>query len=316
MTSTLDPQISSLLGLVAKSGSPELYTLSPEQARELYSLNVKKLAGESPIIRGSIDKIIDCHKSELPIRIYRPDVEHNMKLPVVVFFHGGGWSFGSVDSHDHICRWLTAKSECIFVSVDYRMGPEHKFPAAVEDALMATQWVIDRASDFGADNERIAIAGDSAGANLATVVSLIMRDKNISSIRAQLLIYPATDMTMSFPSHRLFGEGYRLTRPLMVWCLANYLKDGRDMFDFRASPLFANDHSRLPPALIMTAGYDPLRDEGEAYANKLLNSGVPVEYICYEGMIHGFIGMLGLVDVAKSAILDASVYLKDMLYQN
>jgi acetyl esterase/lipase len=314
MTNDLDPQISALLDLVAKSGVPELNTLPPEQAREQYLLNVKKIVGETPKIRKTIDRTIDSPEGELPIRIYWPDIEQADKLPVLVFFHGGGWSIGSIESHDHVCRWLTANSECIVVSVEYRMGPEHKFPAAVEDAMTATEWAIRNATEIGADAGRIGIGGDSAGANLATVVSILMRDKNISAIKTQLLIYPATDMSMSHASHKLFGEGYRLTRPLMVWSVANYLRDGRDMLDFRASPLLAKDLSNLPPALIMTAGFDPLRDEGEAYANKLRESGVAVKYVCYEGMIHGFIGMPNVVDTSKTALLDSSAYLKEMLY--
>lgn len=313
MKNLLDPQISTLLELFADSGAAELYTLPPEQAREQYLLGIKKLSGKPPVIAKAIDRTIDGAGGPLSIRIYRPDDEQDNKLPVLVFFHGGGWSIGGLESHDHICRWLTAKSGCLLISVDYRLGPEHKFPAAVEDALTATQWTIQHATEIGADAGRLGLGGDSAGANLAAVVSIMMRDMGSSSIKTQLLIYPATDMTMSHPSHTAYGEGYRLTRPMMVWSVANYLREGRDMFDFRASPLLAKDHSNLPSALIMTASFDPLRDEGEAYAEKLRSSDVAVDYICYEGMIHGFIGMPGVVDAAKTALSYAAAYLKKQL---
>jgi len=309
----LDPQIYALLAKAAESGNPELCTFPIGQARELYQINAATLAGEPPKIRTSIDKIIDSPGGRLPVRIYWPHVQHDSVLPVLLFFHGGGWCVGSIESHDHICRWLAANSDCIVVSVDYRMGPEHKFPAAVEDAIAATEWVLENGAEIGADPERIGVGGDSAGANLAAVVSLLLRDRNTSSIKAQLLIYPATDMTMSLESHKIFGEGYRLTRPMMVWSVVNYLQDGEDVFDYRASPLLASDHSNLPPAMIMTAGYDPLRDEGDAYMHKLRESGVPVKYVCYEGMIHGFIGMIGAVDTAATALLDASAFLKEAL---
>ncbi len=192
------------------------------------------------------------------------------------------------------------------MAVDYRLGPEHKFPAAIEDAAAAVRWAAANARDLGADLLRLAVGGDSAGGNLAAVAALDAQGHGGPDICFQLLIYPATDMTASFPSHAAFGAGYRLTRPLIAWSLVNYLRDGRDMLDPRASPLFADDFSGLPPAFILTAGFDPLRDEGKAYADKLAHAGVTVRYQCYETMIHGFIGMTGVLDGAGNALGDAA----------
>jgi len=314
VASALDPQIRALLEQASESNAPELCTFPIEKARELYQGNAATLAGEPPKVGKSVDRSIAGPGGDLPMRIYWPDTQADTKLPVLLFFHGGGWCIGSPETHDHVCRWLTANSDCIVVSVDYRMGPEHKFPAAVDDAVAATEWVLENAAEIGADRQRVGVGGDSAGGNLAAVVSLIMRDRNAGSIRAQLLIYPATDMTMSHESHKLFGAGYRLTRAMMVWSVVNYLQAGADVFDFRASPIMASDHTNLPSAMIITAEFDPLRDEAEAYAVKLRESGVSVSGVCYDGMIHGFIGMTGVVDAAMTALLDASAFLKETLY--
>ncbi len=191
------------------------------------------------------------------------------------------------------------------ISVDYRLAPEHKFPAAVDDALAVTQWIASNSATVGADGSRLAVGGDSAGGNLAAVTALLARDLGGPDLVFQLLLYPATDMTMDHESHTTFATGYRLTRPVMAWSLTNYLRDGTDMVDPRASPILAEDHSNLPPAWVMTAGFDPLRDEGKAYADTLSAAGVDVEYRCYDGMIHGFLGMTGAVDVAREALADA-----------
>jgi len=312
--SALDPQVRALLEQASASNAPELCNFPIEKARELYQQNAAVLASEPPTIEKSIDRSIAGPGGDLHVRIYWPNTQCNSELPVFLFFHGGGWCLGSRDTHDHICRWLTANSDCIVVSVDYRMGPEHKFPAAVEDAVAATEWVIENAAEIGADPQRIGVGGDSAGGNLAAVVSLIMRDRKVDSLKAQLLIYPATDMTMSHESHKLFDAGYRLTRAMMVWSVVNYLQAGADVFDFRASPLLAPDHTNLPSAMIMTAGFDPLRGEADAYALKLRASGVAVKRVCYDGMVHGFIGMTDVVAVSTTALLDAAAFLKETLH--
>jgi acetyl esterase/lipase len=194
--------------------------------------------------------------------------------------------------------------------VDYRMGPEHKFPAAVEDAYAATKWIAEHAGELQLDKDRIGIGGDSAGGNLSAVVTLLAREQGELQLCCQVLIYPATDMLMRFPSHATCGDGYRLTRTSIAWFINGYLRNGEDMYDYRASPLMAADHGGLPPAFILTAAFDPLKDEGEAYANKLKEQGVPVKYHCYEGMVHGFIAMPGAVDMAKTALQDTAAFIR------
>ena len=309
----LDPQIAALLERAKESGAPELQTLSPTKARELYVEGVKLITGTPPQIGAVEDHIIATADAALPTRLYRPGATSSAPLPILVYFHGGGWSFGSIETHDHICRWLCAESEMLVLSVDYRLGPEHKFPAAVNDAIAATQWAADNASALGADPAKLCIGGDSAGGNLAAVTTLQARDNGGPAIAFQLLIYPATDMSMSYPSHAAFGDGLRLTRPLMVWSVSNYLRDGNDITNPRASPLLAADHSGLPPALIITAAFDPLRDEGKAYADKLSGAGVPVQYICAEGVIHGFVGMTGNVNAARRTLKFAGAVLREAM---
>ena len=295
----LDPEVAAVLAAAVANGAPELYRLSPAEARARYLLGMSAVMGPAPHVWRVGDTVIPGPGGELTLRLYRP---RDGLLPALVFFHGGGWSFGGLDTHDRLCRWLCRLSGCLVAAVDYRLAPEHKFPAAVEDAVAATRWVAQHASAIGVDPARLAVGGDSAGANLAAVVALNARDAGAPAVRFQLLIYPAVDMTMSSPSHAHFGDGYRLTRPQMVWSCANYLRDGGDLLDPRASPLFAEDHSRLPPALIVTAEFDPLRDEGQRYAAALTNRGSAVTYHCEKGMIHGFVGMTGAVGRARTVL--------------
>lgn len=302
----LNPQVVSYLEAVQRRNLPEIYQLTPDDARDQYCAGMRAVAGTPPEIGEVTDRVIPGPAGDIPVRLYRPPDAGPDPLPVLIYFHGGGWSFGNLDSYDHVCRWICALAGCLVAAVDYRLGPENKFPAAVEDALAAVQWVSGNGRVIGADPEKLAVGGDSAGGNLATVAALELRHRLTPPLRFQLLIYPATDMTMRCASHGEFGEGYRLTRPLMVWSAANYLSDGRDMMDPRASPLFAKNISGLPPAFILTAGFDPLRDEGKAYAQKLTDAGVAVKYHCYDDMIHGFIGMTGILDVARQALNDAA----------
>lgn len=313
MTNELDPQVADLLRAADEAGVPPIHSLPYKEAREFYLLTSKKLAGEPPDKLDVSDLIIETSVAPVPIRIYRPPGTSDQPLPALVYFHGGGWCIGDLDSHDHVCRWLAAHSACVLISVDYRMGPEHKFPAAVEDAFAATEWIASHAAELKIDANMIGIGGDSAGGNLSAVVTLLAKEQGGPHLVCQLLIYPATDMLMRFPSHVSCGDGYRLTRTSIVWFINGYLRDGEDMYDFRASPLMAENHANLPPAFILTAAFDPLADEGEAYANKLKEGGVAVKYHCYEGMVHGFIAMPGAVDMAKTALLDAAGYIKQQL---
>jgi acetyl esterase len=233
-------------------------------------------------------------------------------LPVVVYFHGGGFVIGDIATHDAICHRLAAGVPALVVSVDYRLAPEHPFPAAVEDCDAATGWVSAHAVELGADPARLAVAGDSAGGNLATVVARHARDRGGPPVAFQLLIYPGIDMTRSFPSHSENGEGYLLDTDTMTWFLGNYLADA-DPRHPDASPIFAEDLSNLPPALVLTAEFDPLRDEGEAYAQRLREAGVVATTSRYDGMIHAFYGLDGILDSAKSATAETTAALRDAL---
>ena len=313
MTDELDPQLAELLQAADDAGIPPIHSFSYVDARDFYVLTSKKLAGDPPTNLDISEKIIPAPFVDIPIRIYRPQGTLEQLMPALIYFHGGGWCIGDLESHDHVCRWLASHSGCVVISVDYRVGPEHKFPAAVEDAYMASEWIATHAKELKLDVNRIGIGGDSAGGNLSAVVTLLAKEQGGPQFCCQLLIYPATDMLMRFPSHALCGDGYRLTRTSIAWFINGYLRNGEDMYDQRASPLMAESHADLPPAFIMTAAFDPLKDEGEAYATKLKESGVEVKYHCYEGMVHGFIAMPGAVDMAKTALLDAAGYIKQQL---
>jgi acetyl esterase len=235
----------------------------------------------------------------IPLRLYRHG-EGSSQRPVLVYFHGGGWVIGDLDTHDTLCRQLALASGCVVVSVDYRMGPEHPFPAAVDDACAATRWVAAQAAALGLDATRLAVGGDSAGGNLAAVVSLALRGE--LPLAFQLLIYPATDQHRTHESHRRNAQGYLLTADTMTWFHDHYITDPAHDDDWRASPLRHPDLSRLPPALVLTAGYDPLRDEGMAYAQRLSESGVWATLVSFERQIHGFMPMGRVIDEANEAV--------------
>ena len=231
---------------------------------------------------------------------------------MLVFFHGGGWVICDLDSHDSLCRSFANRACCVVVSVDYRLAPEHKFPAAVEDAYAATQWVANNASRINGDPTRIAVGGDSAGGNLAAVVAIMARDHNKPSLKYQLLIYPATDVSSTnTDSYRNYADGYFLTKGDGEWFCHHYLNCAEDRLNPSVSPLLTPDLSRLPPALVITAGFDVLRDEGESYAKRLKEAGVSVKCTRYEGMIHGFMSMDGLLDQARNGIEEASTALRE-----
>jgi len=228
----------------------------------------------------------------------------------MVYFHGGGWVFGDLDSHDPLCRELCNLARCVVVSVDYRRAPEDRFPAAVDDSIAAVRYVAEHAADFGIDASRLAVGGDSAGGNLATVAALTLRDQGGPRLAFQVLIYPVTDFAMDAPSYTSIANGYTLTRDRMGYFRELYLRGPQDVGDWRASPLKAQDLSRLPPALIIAAGHDPLVHEGKAYADRLTAAGVPVTYTCYDGLVHGFASMAGAMDAGHTAIAEAATALK------
>jgi acetyl esterase len=236
----------------------------------------------------------------VPIRIYKSSLAAGQ--PGLVFFHGGGFVICDLESHDGLCRALSQAVGCTVISVDYRLAPEHKFPAAVEDAYAATAWVMKNAAALGLDERRIAVGGDSAGGNLATVAAMLMRDRGGPRLRHQLLIYPVTDLTCTTESYNLFARDYFLTKEMMEWFRDHYLPKGHNPADPLASPLHMQNLSDLPPATIITAEYDPLRDEGETYAQRLKAAGVAVDVARYDGVFHGFFSMAGVLPQADKAL--------------
>lgn len=298
----LHPQARALLDFIEARGIPPTHTLSPADARAFYRerrVATQPLPAEVAEVR---DLAADGPHGTIPVRLYRPLGSGAGPLPVLVYYHGGGWVIGDLDTHDVLCRELANGAGCAVVAVDYRMGPEHRFPAAVDDALAATRWVRREAAALGLDANRLAVGGDSAGGNLAAVVSIAARDAGDLPIAFQLLIYPATDMRRGHPSHQANGQGYLLTSDTMTYFHDHYITDPAHDLDWRASPLLHADLSKLPPALVLTAGYDPLRDEGAAYAEALTAAGNHAVYVCFERQIHGFITMGKVLDEANTAV--------------
>lgn len=299
----LDPQVQAVLEMVVKAGRPAYHTLLPKEARQLF-LETRPAVTPTPPEIGRVRSLMaETSHGSIPLRVYRPaGVPDATRLPVYVYFHGGGWVIGDLNTHDVVCRQLTAASGASVVSVDYRLAPEYKFPAAADDAWAATQWVVGHAAELGLDADRLAVGGDSAGGNLAAVVALMARDAGGPALRLQVLIYPVTDVMRETRTYADFADGYMLTRDSMRWFIAHYLTSKDDARDWRVSPLRAPSLAGLPPALIVTAGFDPLRDEGEMYAGRLRDAGNRVDYVCYGGMVHGFLGMGKLLDTTGRAI--------------
>ena len=299
----LDPQAANVIDLIVRSGRPPYHQLSPKEARQMFRDTRPASTPPAPQIGGVRDLMAETSSGSIPLRVYRPaGVGDSQRLPALVFFHGGGWVIGDFETHDVLCRQLTAEAGVSVVSVDYRVAPEHKFPAAVDDAWAATRWVVAHAAELGIDAARLAVGGDSAGGNLAAVVALLARDVGSPHIGLQILIYPVTDLVSESRSYADLADGYMLTRDSMRWFKAQYLAANADAADWRVSPLRAPSLADLPPALVITAGYDPLRDEGEAYARRLREAGVSVDAVCFGGMIHGFVPMGRLIETAFRAV--------------
>jgi len=304
----LDPALREFLDQVAASGR-SFSSLEPAELRSMFEL----MSGLGTLPEHPVpaeDREIPGAAGPIPVRIYRPEADG--PLPVVVYLHGGGFVIGSVATHNPLCQQIASGVPAVVVSVDYRLAPEHPFPAAVEDCVAATRWVAEHATELGADPSRLAVAGDSAGGNLTAVVSLRARDAGGPSIAFQLMIYPVTDMTGSMPSCEENGEGYLLTTESMEWFGQLYLGD-RDRRQPDASPLLVEDLSGLPAAAIVTAEFDPLRDEGEAYGRRLQDAGVRTEVRRYDGMIHGFMQFDAIAPNAQGAVHDVVTILRDAL---
>lgn len=307
----LDPQVQILLDMAKKAALPEVWQLTPDQGREQYATRVNKLKFNETIFRTE-DRRIPGPGSDIPIRIYTPrELKPGEKLPVLLWFHGGGFVIGSLDTHDSACRMLANKADCLVVSVDYRLAPEHRFPAGVEDCQAAMKWAALHAVEFGGDAGCMAVGGDSAGGNLAAVMAILARDAAHPKLVFQLLIYPCVAPEPETASHHKFKEGYILSRNSITWFYKQYLRSGKDVKDFRFAPLLLDDLSSLPPAHIIVAGYDPLRDEGIDYAKKLIEAGNRVRLTNYEGMVHGFFLMGGALDAARRAVAESAEALRE-----
>lgn len=299
----LDAQARQVCEMIVAAARPPIETLAPTAARVAYLASCRVLQADAEAVAEVRDLRAAGPAGPIPLRFYRGQgCEAARPQPALVYFHGGGWVIGDLDSHDQICRALANAARRIVVAVDYRLAPENKFPAAVEDALAATRWIAEHAAELGVDPGRLVVGGDSAGGNLAAVVALTARHDPRLPIGAQLLIYPGTDMSRERASHRRHAEQLPLTRSAMQWFLGHYLADARDREDWRASPLRAGDFHGLAPALVITAGFDPLCDEGDAYAEALKGAGVGVTHARFAGQIHGFLSMGRFIDDAGRAI--------------
>lgn len=290
----LDAEARTLLDLMEeaiKAGRPKLETLPHAVGRQAVDKMSEDSEADPPEVAETIDGAFAGPGGPIQYRRYRPLGVAAGGLPTLIYYHGGGFVIGTIETHDSTCRRLANRSRCQVISIDYRLSPEHPFPAPIDDGLAAFRHVRDNAAALGADPARLAVGGDSAGGAIAAVVCQAMRDAREQGPAFQMLIYPATDSSKESGSRKSFAEGYFLTKGLMDWFWKAYVPAGTDLSDLRLSPLLARDFAGLPPAFVLTAGYDPLRDEGRAYADRLIDAGVKTTYVNYPGTIHGFFSL-------------------------
>ena len=312
MPVVLDPDAAAVYKAFQEAGRPAYETLPPSEAREYY-LAARLIANPEPPELGKVEELaIPASHGAVPARLYVPKTlrKTGTLAPCLVFFHGGGWVIGDLETHDVVCRKLAVEGELIVISVDYRLAPEHKFPAAVEDAIGATKWIAANAQELGIDASRLSVGGDSAGGNLAAVVALAARDGDGPKIAGQLLIYPATEARRTHPSQSEPDTSILLTHSVTTWFYWNYLNGAADLDDWRASPARAKTLKGLPSAYVLTVGADPLRDEGEEYAVRLRDAGVAVTYRHFPGQFHGFFTMGKLLNQANVAASEIGAWLK------
>ena len=303
----LDPQAQKLVDALADLGLKPVEDSTPAEARE--SMRART-AGLGPVedVADVTDYRVPVEGAEITVRVYSPG--GTTPRPALVFYHGGGWVIGDLYTHDGICRSLTNAVGCVVASVDYRLAPEFKYPVAGEDSYAALRWVVASAARLGIDPRRVAVGGDSAGGHLSTVVALMARDRRGPALMQQVLLYPVTNHDFDTPSYHENATGYVLTREAMRWFWRHYLPSPAQGREPHASPLLAPNLAGLPPALVITAECDPLRDEGEAYAARLRDAGVPVTLTRYTGMFHGFFRMTRLLDKAKAALDEVAASLR------
>jgi acetyl esterase len=308
----LHPQVQALHDQLVRDQVPGLYTMSIEAARAADRRGSVGTAGDVAQLAGVADLSVPGPAGPLPARLYRPEAA----LPpaaALVYFYGGGWSLGSLDTSDAVCRALAREAGCVTIAMGYRLAPENKFPAAVHDCYAGIAWVAEHAVQLGIDPARLAVGGDSSGGNLAAAVALLARDRGGPALAHQLLIYPNTDYQAGTPSMRDCTDQYFFNPRSVAWYWGMYLAAPQDGASPLASPLRAPDLTGLPPATVITAEYDPLRDEGERYAAALAAAGVPAPVIRYDGMMHGFFTMLGTLDTARAAVTEAATRLRAAL---
>ncbi|QNE18966.1 alpha/beta hydrolase [Kribbella qitaiheensis] len=301
----LDPQVEAMRSQREAADVPQLYTQTLAEARAADLASIQAAGGSLEQVHHVEDVVME--ESGLPLRIYRP--EGSDPLPTLVYFFGGGWTLGSIDTADGICRQLANAVPCQVITVGYRLAPENPFPAAVDDCHQATQWIAAHAAELQVDPDRVVVGGDSAGGNLAAATSLLARESG-PALAAQLLIYPNTLYGSDTASMRAGDDPFLFNRTSVDWYWDHYLTDHADGQNPLASPLLAESHAGLPPALVITAEYDPLRDEGEFYAEKLYAAGVPTQLSRYDGMVHGFFAMSGVLDGGRKAIAEAAEFLQ------
>ncbi len=304
----LHPQVQAMRTRREASRTPQLYTLSVDEARAADLASIQASGGDPEHVAEVTDREIPGPGGPLPIRIYRPVT--GAELPVLVYFFGGGWTLGTIDTSDAVCRSLANATGCLVVSAGYRLAPEHRFPAAVHDCHAAVRWVAEHAAELGADPAMIAVGGDSAGGNLAAAVTLLARADGDLPLAGQLLVYPNTDYRSHTLSMREGTDPYLFNATSVAWYWENYLSRPEDGLDPLASPLRAETLTGLPPALVITAEYDPLRDQAEEYARRLGREGVPVTLTRYDGMVHGFFCMGGELEAGRRALAQAAQQLR------
>jgi acetyl esterase len=311
MPVTLDPSASQIVALIREIGRPPIDSLPPVEARAAFLMGRAVVQPDPPDMASVQAMTCPGPAGAIPLRVYTPKgvVGQDALAPGLVFFHGGGWVVGDLDSHDIACRQIAEASGRIVIAVDYRLAPEHKFPAAYEDAVAATEWVAANAMQFGIDAGRLVVGGDSAGGNLAAAVALHERGGDVR-LAGQMLIYPVTDLAMTHPSHSEEDTSILLTHSLMRWFRDHYVGSASDYADWRGSPLRATDFTSLPPAIVITAGGDPLRDEGDDYAAKLAAAGVKVTHKTWPGQFHGFFTMGRVIPEANAVIGDLATWLR------